>query len=532
MKRMCGMLLGVGVLILSASLARAAEPKAGSAEAFYNQAVRSATPKGPGTGEQFCWNANFSMGTFVRAYQAWHNPEWLDYGVKFYDFCISKMMTGPDGYKGWIGPFIYQKTVWCDVHVGDSILADNMLEFAELVLADKTLKKKYGEAAGRYVELARKHVIEKWDHRGTWREDGPYGAYVSWDTYCQPEKLDTWTKMAAGDEKTAISLPFNKQNDMALVCLKLYRITGEKMYRDKAEKIYAFMRSRFQFVGDHYVWNYWEPFGPWDVDLATGKTRHWMNVHGYRNYQAGEIGQIVEAYHTGVVFTKTDIERIINTNLKVMWNGDKTAPKFVNSNADLPVPAMTEAEKKARAEAEAANPYAKEGRAGCLWTGLLDFDPTIRELYALQVKGDQTDVRSALARDYFEKVTLKRPAGFERRHVEGEVMPPERPVSECRSLTVAAVMPSVVKAGTKSIVLCKARVPVELEVAVYSADGKEKKLVLHKGPVPGGTDGMAGIFILQWDGSDPAGKVTLDKGDYRLRWTVPDGHREFAVTLQ
>ena len=532
MKWMLVALVVAGSLTLLRAATFAAEPKAGSAEAFYNQAVKAAGSRGAGAGEQFCWDANYSMGTFVRAYETWHNTEWLDWGVKFYDFCISKMQAGPDGLKGWIGSYGYDGKVWCDVHVGDAILADNMLEFAELVLASDELKKKYGEAANRYVELARKHVIGKWDSRGTWREDGPYGAYVSWDTYCEPEKLDAWKKLP-DTNGSGLSLPFNKQNDMAQVCLKLYRITGQKSHRDKAEKIFSFMRSRFQFVGDHYVWNYWEPFGPWDVDLAAGKTRHWMNVHGYRNYQAGEIGQIVEAYHTGLVFTRKDIERIVNTNLKVMWNQDKAAAKFVNSNADLPVPVMTEAEKKAQAEAEAANPYAKEGRAGCLWTGLLDFDPTIRELYAVQLKGDKTDVRSAVARDYFENVTMKRPPGFTRRWCrEGEFPRPERPVSECRSLTVATVMPCVVKAGTKSVVLCKARVPVELEVAVYSADGKDKKLTLHKGPVPGGTDGLAGIFILQWDGSDPAGQVKLDRGDYRLRWTVPDGYREFAVTIQ
>jgi hypothetical protein len=406
-----------------------------------------------------------------------------------------------------------------------------MLEFAELVLADPELKKKYGEAANRYIDLARKHVIGKWDSRGTWREDGPYGAYISWDTYAENPKLDAWKKLPDVKGST-LSLPFNKQNDMAVVCLKLYRLTGEKSYRDKAEKIFNFMRSRFQFVGDHYVWNYWEPFGPWDVDLATGQTRHWMNVHGYRNYQAGEIGQIVEAYHTGVVFTKTDIQRIINTNLKVMWNQDKAAPKFVNSNADLPEPQMTDEQKKARDAEVAANPYAKEGRAGCLWTSLIDLDSTVRELYALQVKGDKADVRSSLARDYFANVTLKRPVSLERRHAKGDAMPPERPVSECRRLTVAAVMPSVVKAGTKSIVLSKSRVPGDLEVAVYSADGAEKKFTLHKGQTPGGLDGMEGVFIMQWDGSDPAGAVKLSPGPYRVRWTVPDGYREFPVTLE
>ncbi|MGA2498553.1 MAG: hypothetical protein ABSH20_12470 [Tepidisphaeraceae bacterium] len=100
----------------------------------------------------------------------------------------------------------------------------------------------------------------------------------------------------------------------------------------------GYTKSRFLLVDDYYVWNYWEPFGPESVDLEKKDTRLWMNVHGGRPYQTGEIGQMVEAYNTGVVFDKTDIERFINTNLKGMWNGDKANPKFANSNWRLPMP--------------------------------------------------------------------------------------------------------------------------------------------------------------------------------------------------
>ena len=528
----------VAALVFSACLAVTASCCSGqetgpSPEAFYKQLVRSAEPKvGGGAGEQFCWRANYSMGSFVSAYKAWHDTAWLDWGVKFYDYAVSKMSTGPDGYKGWIGPYGYEKKFWCDVHVGDSILLDHMLEFAEVVLSDPALKARYAEPANRYVALARKDVIEKWDSRGTWREDGPFGAYVSWNRYCKPGDLKTWKTMpeVAGSDLT---LPFNKQNDMALVCMKIYRITGQKFYRDKAEKIFAFMRSRFLYLDNHYVWNYWEPFGPWDVDLANKTTRHWMNVHSFRNYQAGEIHQIVEAYHTGLVFTQTDIQRIINTNLEVMWNKDRAAPKFVNSSATLPQPVLSEAERKAEEEKIKANPYSKEGRAGCLWTGLLDFSQTVRDLHALGLKADRKDTRSVIARSYYRNVTAKAPPSFKRHYVKGKVALPELPVSECRSLTVATVMPHIIRrgSGVKSVVLAKARIPVDLEVAVCSVDGKRKLLVLHKGKVDGGTDGLAGIFIIQWDGTDPSGKVKLARGAYRMRWTVGDGYREFPVTL-
>ena len=526
----------LAAVLWGASLSFAAAPAQPmpSPEALYNQATRSAQPKGAYTGEQFCWNAGYYMGNFLTGYEAYKDTAWLDWGVKYYDWCVAKQGAGPDGYKGWVGPDSGTGNTWNDRHVGQAVLLDKMLDFSELVLKDLELMKKYGTPAQAYVDIARKDCMEKWDKRGTWREDGEFGAYVDWGHYCEANTPTVW-KERPGE---GISLPFNKQNDMALVALKLYRITGEKALLEKARKMYAFMRSRFQYVADkdYYVWNYWEPFGPWDVDLAKKTTRHWMNVHGYRNYQAGEIGQIVEAYHTGIVFTPLDMERIINTNLKVMWNGDKAAPKWVNSNALLPSPVLTPEERKKQEEEANSNPYAREGRAGTLWTALNGLSQGVRDLEAARMGGGGRDSQVSIGRAYFQNVTMKTPVGFDRKYAKdakpgGSLTGVEQvPVTSCKSLTVATVMPHIL-GDRPSVVLCKSRIDNDLEVAVYSADGKDKKCVLHKGKITGGTDGLVGIFILTWDGADPATKTKLPKGNYLMRWTVADGTREFPVVI-
>ena len=489
----------------------------------YDTAVRN-TSREKSAGEQFCWVANAQMGQFLRAYQAWHDTAWLDQGVKFYDWCLDRMHVGPDGYKGWVGRYGDQEgKLWADVHVGDAILFHHMLLFSEEVLKNEDLKKAYGDKARGYIDLAKKHLIEKWDSRGTWKEDGEFGAYRGWDMVCTAAEPNKWQKFSDAEEAAdaTISLPFNKQNDMAQCCLAIYRITGEPFYRDKAQKIFNFMRSRFQYVDGYYCWNYWEPFGPWDVNPKTMKTRHFMNPHPVRNYQSGEIGQIADAYHTGIVFTRTDIERIIKTNLGAMWNKDKENPKFVNSNAALPKPELTEEQKKAE----------EKKTAGSCWGALMDFDETVRWFVEPRSKFGKTDLESVLTVDYFKNVVEKTPVGFARHYVKGEVKLSELAVSQCRSLTVAAVLPHILKKDTKSYVLCKARIPEEVEVAVYSADGKEKKAVLHKGQVQGGLDGMAGQLCVEWDGKDPATKAALPKGEYRMRWTVSDGYREFPVIV-
>ena len=94
----------------------------------------------------------------------------------------------------------------------------------------------------------------------------------------------------------------------------------------------------------------------------------------------------MEAYHYGIVFDEQDIRRIINTNLDVMWNKDKVHPKFINSNglgADGDTTGLA-----AFQRAYGHSNVVKNG--GELWTALLDFDQTIRDLYELRFKGDTT----------------------------------------------------------------------------------------------------------------------------------------------
>jgi len=60
-------------------------------------------------GENFCWNARVNMDDFIDHYQLSKDREWLDAGIQYYDFLISRMDTDPDGYKGWIGPYEYDE---------------------------------------------------------------------------------------------------------------------------------------------------------------------------------------------------------------------------------------------------------------------------------------------------------------------------------------------------------------------------------------------------------------------------------------
>lgn len=484
-------------------------------ESLYKQVMANPNLKVEGqvTGEGFCWHAAFGANNFVTAYEAVGDTGYLDQGVRYYDWLVGLMTKDPDGFKGWIGPYGYDKSVWCDVHIGDSILLNPMLKFAELVLDDPELETRYGNKARGYVGLTQKHLLEKWDARGTWRTDGPYGGYVSWDRYMPPGDLSAWREMDIN--KSTLSLPFNKQNDVAIASLRIYRMTGEEACWDRAQRIFLFMKRRFRYTPDRYVWNYWEPLGPWDVNPETDLPNHWVGVHPYRNYQAGEVADIVEAYHSGLVFDEADIRRIINTNLQVMWNGDRKRPRWRNSDSEGPWDEARESAKEKH----------KHGKAGTLWAGLLDFDQTVRDLYEAGLKPE------SLQDVHYRAVTAKRPLGFQRRLMAGDPAAlPEIRYTDCTDLAMAAAMPSAISRQSDTVLMAKSRTTGRLSVRLMSEMGEEVAL-LHEGDIQGATDGMEGFNVVRWNGRDQAGK-SVPVGQYAIRWEISGRHREFPVTVE
>lgn len=514
MKRVVTGLFLLATLALISSYRKGNDPGI-TPDELYQKMSGNPALQGSSTGESFCWQARSGMGRFIEYYELTGKQEWLDAGVKYYDFLLEKRETDPDGYKGWIGPYIYGKQYQQDALVGDAILFGGFLDFSVLVLEDKELKKKYGDKALSYVESAKKDLIEKWDKRGCWYVDGPFGGYIGYSKFLNGGNLKEWVELPEVS-RAGISHPFNKQMDVGEVCLKLHRITGEPKYWDIAERIYYTAKSRFQYFDDHYCWNYWEPLYPGDVGFGNNTTLHWVGVHMWRSgYQAGEVGKIVEAYHYGCVFDKQDIQRIIHTNLNVMWNKDKEKPEFINSNG-LGAEHDTTGLADFRKTYGHSNAFRDQGE---LWTALLGFDQTIRDLFELRFKGD----KNPTAYKTYMRNILANPPGFKRKYIKGEVSVPLINFTESKDLYLAAVLPSRIPANGQSVIICNTWKPGELQIDLYSADG-EKLANLYKGMI------KEGLFMMKWDGKDPAGRTSY-KGDYRIRWTISNGCREFPVSV-
>src|SRR5208282_1580842 len=110
--------------------------------------------------------------------------------------------------------------------------------------------------------------------------------------------------------------PANKQNLVALWLLAMHEVTGKPVYRQRAEQWWRIMKSRMRLQQGEkfFVWNYWEPAGPWDYK-PDGAPKHWVGVHPNAGYYEIDAEGIVDAYEHGLVFDRRDLDRLIATAL-------------------------------------------------------------------------------------------------------------------------------------------------------------------------------------------------------------------------
>ena len=59
-------------------------------------------------------------------------------------------------------------------------------------------------------------------------------------------------------------------------------------------------RMRLRDEGKFFVWNYWDPAGPWDYKPGGRATKHWVGVHPNGGYYQCDAQGIVAAYEHGL----------------------------------------------------------------------------------------------------------------------------------------------------------------------------------------------------------------------------------------
>lgn len=444
-------------------------------------------------GEASAWHAAYVASDFLLGYEAYGNVKWLEEGEKFYDFLISKLTKDPDGYEGWIGETINQtEKVRADALVGDAIMCEFLVEFALIVRGKPELQARFGAKADEYVKLVRRIIWDKWNHRGCYYEDAGYGGYHTHD-----KVIDGATGKWLDRPSSVISDNLNKHYSAGRVILRLWRLDPRPEYKERVIKIFSRAKAMWRHFPDEdrIVWNFWMPQGPYDLEGTAPKS--WVGVHSSRaGYQAGEVGDWIEVYDSGLVFEQKDFERIIRTNHWMADNGWKCADGT--------------------------------SAAGTRWDALARFDDRIRKQYEEELRG-KNHPRFQIRFAYLKNVTEKQ-LGWKRRHVkdESQVQVSRPPLCPGRFLTMAIAIPSVVETANAARIkfATQTRQAGTLKLELLAQNGKDVLGEIWSGPAGDKSEYHAPA----WDGSNPqTGKKDL--GSYWVRWTLNDEQRLWPVAV-
>jgi len=248
-----------------------------------------------------------------------------------------------------------------DSQLGEAMGLQPLALMADTILKTPALKDKFGRKAEEWLKL-NEQTFEKWDSRGAWREAKPGGVWVV-PPFGIDQATGKWTEGYEKRETDGFSHPANKQNFIACWLITLHDVTGKPVYKERAELWWRQMKARMRLRegGKHYVWNYWDPAGPWDYK-PDGSTKHWVGVHPNGGYYGIDVEGIVAAYEHKLVFTKEEIGRLIATNRDFMWDQQVQGAKFQRLDGGKPDQRWVKS-------------------PGVLWVALTPYDETLRKVF-------------------------------------------------------------------------------------------------------------------------------------------------------
>jgi len=313
-------------------------------------------------GEQLGWLVSPFLNGFYYGYLATRDPKWVEMLIDWMDSCVRRGIEEPDGFVGWPKSGMdATESFYTDSLLGEAMALRPVVLMADEILKTPALKGKFDSQAQAYLRLAER-VFEKWDSRGCWREIANGGLWVV-PLFGIDPKTGQWTEGYARRNTDGFSNPDNKENHIARWLIAMYDVTRKPVYRERAEKWFRLMKTRMKTRqdGTYFVWNYWDPAGPWDYK-ADGSPKHWVGVHPNGGYYGIDVEAIVTAFEHGLVFTKEDIQRLIATNRDFMWNQQVTGAKFQRIDGGQPDPRW-------------------RNSPGVLWTALVPYDETLRRVF-------------------------------------------------------------------------------------------------------------------------------------------------------
>ncbi len=313
-------------------------------------------------GEELGWLVSPFLNGFYYGYLATRDPKWIEMLIDWADSCIRRAVKEPDGFLGWPkGGMDAAETFHADSLLGEAMLLRPVVLMAGEILKTPAIQEKFAPKVRTYLDLAER-VFDKWDSRGCWRDVPEGGLWVVPRFGIDPNTAQ-WTEGYARRATEGFSNPANKENHIAQWLIAMHDAIGKPVYRARARKWFQLMRSRMKTREDGkcFVWNYWDPAGPWDYK-PDGSPKHWIGVHPNGGYYGIDVEAIVTAFEHGLVFTRADIDRLIATNRDFMWNQQVARARFQRIDGGPP-------DERWR------------NSPGVLWTALVPYDETLRRVF-------------------------------------------------------------------------------------------------------------------------------------------------------
>ena len=327
--------VAVALAALSAALTAAAPPVKMDSDAdrrilaaflkHTDDCLARVTPEAVGKitqGEDICWVWSKYCRMPLTAYRLTGKAAYLDKFVKAMDTLLTRLRKGPDGYLGFRGlplPLFRDPAnpkAEADVVITAFSVAHVICEFAEILESEPELKRTHGKKLAHYLDIAENHLVAKWDARKQYMDLGAKGAVYR-------------TGPLGRDTKRNLTQPNNKQSKACGALLALYRVTGKDAYFRKAVALGVRFKHTLRLKNGRYLWNYWEPAGEWDRREDDPKRwKHWIGAEHRGGYHGLTLAMAEALYDHGVVFTRTDMQRFVNTQMRIVWNGSFETPVF------------------------------------------------------------------------------------------------------------------------------------------------------------------------------------------------------------
>jgi hypothetical protein len=315
-------------------------------------------------GEELGWLVSPFLNGFYYGYRATRDMKWVERLTDWADSWIKRSVNEPDGFVGWpkagTGGAV-SEDLYTDSLLGEAMVLRPLVLMADEIQKDAMLKDKFGAQAQAYLNLSGQ-VLNKWVARGCWRQVQSGGLWVV-PEFGVDQKTGQWTEGYARRNANGLSNPANKQNHIARWLISMHEVTRQPGCKDRAEQWWRLLRSRMrtQQSGKYFVWNYWDPAGPWDYK-PDGSTRHWVGVHPNGGYYEIDVEGIVDAFEHNLAFSREDIDRLIATNRDFMWNQQIIGARFQRIDAGQPDPRWKDS-------------------PGLLWTSLVPYDATLKKVF-------------------------------------------------------------------------------------------------------------------------------------------------------